>query len=222
MVLPPRYSAALSLTVKSGSTERKEPWTFLKPVELKNLISRQSWSKHPVKLFYASCLFTELGFDRAAIDERLSQIESRVTNIRLTPSRHLWITLENGQVWRQDPSDKIIPAPKDGVEYTASIRRAIDAARSEHAAIAARHGISGGFGPWFAGELNNARIGSVAAYNSRLQAFLHILERQANDFPAFYAYVERIAGLDRAARERCLDAWERDAATVPAICPGAD
>jgi len=98
--------------------------------------------------------------------------------------------------------------------------RQFDAARREHAALAARHGISAGFGPWFADELNNAKIGSVAAYNSRLQAFLRILERQAYDFPAFYAYVGRIAGLDRAARERCLDAWERDAAAVAGVCPG--
>ncbi len=54
------------LTVRTGPAERKEDWTFLKPVELKNLISRQSWSRHPVKLFYASCLLTELGFDRDA------------------------------------------------------------------------------------------------------------------------------------------------------------
>jgi predicted aminopeptidase len=99
--------------------------------------------------------------------------------------------------------------------------RQFEVARSEHDEIAARHGISGGFGPWFAGELNNARIGSVVAYNSRLQAFLHILERQEYNFPAFYDYVDSIAELDRGDRDRCLDAWERDAATVAGICPNA-
>jgi len=57
---------AKGLTVKTGDTERKEDWTFLKPVEMKNLVSKQSWSRHHLKLFYASCLFTELGFDRDA------------------------------------------------------------------------------------------------------------------------------------------------------------
>jgi len=54
------------ITVRTGSIDRKEDWTYLKPIELKRLISRQSWSRDPVKLFYAYCLFTELGFDRDA------------------------------------------------------------------------------------------------------------------------------------------------------------
>jgi predicted aminopeptidase len=97
--------------------------------------------------------------------------------------------------------------------------RQFDTARSEQAAIAARHGITAGFALWFASELNNAKIGSVAAYNSRLLAFMHILERQQYNFPAFYRYVDRIAGLERGARDRCLDAWEQDPATIAGFCP---
>jgi tRNA A-37 threonylcarbamoyl transferase component Bud32 len=77
------------ITVKTGSTERKEEWTFLKPVELRNLINKQTWSRDPLKLFYAHCLFAELGFDRDAeamldyarvTDEfgRISQLEKEL------------------------------------------------------------------------------------------------------------------------------------------------
>jgi len=100
--------------------------------------------------------------------------------------------------------------------------RQFDSARAEHAAIAARYGITGGFGPWFASELNNARIGSVAAYNSRVPAFMRMLVEQENDFAAFYRYVERVAELDRDARELCLDAWEQRTQTAAGICPAPE
>jgi len=107
----------------------------------------------------------------------------------------------------------------DDAEKRERKARQFDSARTEHDSIAARHGISGGFGPWFASELNNARIGSVAAYNSRLQAFLYMLDDSENDFTAFYLYVDRIAKLDRNDRDRCLDAWQQQAQNVAGICP---
>ena len=48
-------------------------------------------------------------------------------------------------------------------------------ARDAHAEIAARHEIKNGFTHWFAGELNNAKIGSVAAYNSLTPAFINMI-----------------------------------------------
>ena len=88
-------------------------------------------------------------------------------------------------------------------------------ASSEHAIIAARFGIKGGFTRWFSSDLNNAKIGSVAAYNSRVTAFLNILQAQQTEFSEFYRYVEQIAELDRDQRDRCLDAW--GSASEPAI-----
>ena len=57
--------------------------------------------------------------------ERLSRIQSPVASFSVNSSRRLTVTLANGQVWRQLPDDRIIPAPKDGVEHTVTIRRAI-------------------------------------------------------------------------------------------------
>ena len=95
-------------------------------------------------------------------------------------------------------------------------------AREAHNKIAARHGIERGFKSWFATGLNNAKIGSVAAYNSRVTAFVNILEARETDFPVFYHYVEQLGELDRDPRDRCLDAWETDVAATSGICPGVD
>ena len=92
-------------------------------------------------------------------------------------------------------------------------------ARNAHDNIASRHGVEGGFKHWFADGLNNAKIGSVAAYNSRLDAFVRILEALENDFPAFYRYTERLSRLERATRNQCLDAWEQDIEPDKETCP---
>ncbi|MEE2691164.1 MAG: hypothetical protein VX640_06465 [Pseudomonadota bacterium] len=65
--------------------------------------------------------------DKDAVNEleKLSRINAGVAEMQMMEDRRLKITLDNGQVWRQDPDDKIIPAPKDGVERTAEIRRAM-------------------------------------------------------------------------------------------------
>ena len=98
-----------------------------------------------------------------------------------------------------------------------------ETARAQHEIIAARHGITGGYGSWFAGELNNAKIGSVSAYNALLPAFVNMLEAQRKNFAAFYAYAERVGKLEPAARKRCLQAWQqRQSAALATDCPALD
>ena len=93
-----------------------------------------------------------------------------------------------------------------------------DQARSEHSRLAAQHGISGGYTDWFAGEMNNAKIGSVAAYNSHLPAFINMIRAHGNDFERFYRYAASVGKLDKGRREQCLAAWSRQqAASAP--CP---
>ena len=95
-------------------------------------------------------------------------------------------------------------------------------AREAHERVAARHGIERGFKPWFATGLNNAKIGSIAAYNSRVTAFVNMLEASENNFPGFYQYVELLAELDRGPRDRCLDAWEKGAVAASGACPAIE
>ena len=58
----------------------------------------------------------------------------------------------------------------------------------------------------------------MAAYSSRVDAFVHMLAAQANDFEHFYAYVEQLGKLDQARRDRCLDSWELDSVATAKDC----
>jgi predicted aminopeptidase len=97
--------------------------------------------------------------------------------------------------------------------------RIFDEARHGHDQIAASHGIENGFRDWFAAQLNNAKIGSVSAYNSRVGAFVAILQVHGDDFASFYRYVEKLAKLERPARDLCLDAWSTGSDRVTGVCP---
>jgi predicted aminopeptidase len=97
--------------------------------------------------------------------------------------------------------------------------RIFDEARTEHGRIASRHGVENGFRDWFATELNNAKIGSVSVYNSRLGAFIRMLRARDNDYAAFFGYVENLAKLAKEARDRCLDAWEIGPKAAAGSCP---
>jgi predicted aminopeptidase len=95
-----------------------------------------------------------------------------------------------------------------------------NAAREQHAAIATRHAVKGGFTRWFAGDLNNAKIGSVAAYNSKTPAFVNMLRAYKLDFAAFYEYVEALGALDKPARDACLQDWDQGQEAASSSCPG--
>jgi len=106
----------------------------------------------------------------------------------------------------------------DEAEMRLRKRQAFDAAREAHAAIATNRGVDGGFRNWFAAELNNAKIGSISAYNSETGAFINMLRALDLDFAAFFAYVETIGELEADERQRCLARWREDASPAGA-CP---
>ena len=93
-------------------------------------------------------------------------------------------------------------------------------ARDAHATIASTYEISGGFTRWFADELNNAKIGSVAAYNSEVPAFIAMIEAHDFDFSAFFRYVDELGTLDKPARDGCLAAWKQQGDRSDQACPG--
>ena len=113
---------------------------------------------------------------------------------------------------------------RDDIGDTAKRRQKaalFERARDAHGEIASRHGVSGGYSAWFAGELNNAKLGSVAAYNSEVPAFLAMLRAHDGDFAAFYLYVEKVGALDRDTRDDCLAAWSEPAASLEPCPPRA-
>lgn len=117
--------------------------------------------------------------------------------------------------------DEIYAAESSATDKRKRKAAAFADARSKHQVIAARHGVTGGFSGWFAGELNNAKIGSVSAYNSLMPAFVNMIRAQGLNFSAFYAYVEAVGKLDKLERDACLEAWSRQQASDNS-CPGIE
>ena len=192
------------------------------------------WPEHRL----AGLLFHELTHQRIYIDDDTTFNESLASAVQQVGTE-LWLRSKNEeetllkmsrwQAYRNEVIALIVSTRAGLTELYASdlgetekrrlkVQR-FEAARATHNDIAMKHDIPGGFRSWFAGELNNARIGSVAAYNSHLAAFIHMLDAHGQHFPAFYRYVEKLADLEAEARNRCLDAWGESADFNPKISP---
>jgi predicted aminopeptidase len=186
----------------------------------------------------AGLLFHELTHQQIYVDDDTTFNESLASAVQQVGTV-LWLK-SNNQLAAQDEFKRWLAYYDEAIALIVSTRSELDAvyasdmtdddkrmrkseqflqARDAHAIIASRHGVGGGFKRWFADGLNNAKIGSVAAYNSRLNAFVRILDALATDFPAFYRYVERLSELERATRNQCLDAWEQDIEPNKETCP---
>ena len=76
-------------------------------------------------------------------------------------------------------------------------------------------------GGWLS-RLNNADLVSVATYNDLVPAFQALLKATGEDFPAFYAEVERLAGLAPAEREAELAALSGQSPTGRPERPAPD
>ena len=81
------------------------------------------------------------------------------------------------------------------------------ASREHYLAIAQRLDYSDGFKDWFGGDLNNAKIASIAAYNTYVPAFSAMIKAHGYNFSAFFDGVDEIAAMDKGARQQCLQLW---------------
>ena len=75
--------------------------------------------------------------------------------------------------------------------------------RASYAALRQAWGGYGGYDTWVA-EANNAAFGAQAAYDELVPAFEVLFEREAQDWPRFYAAVRRLAQLPEPERSRVL------------------
>ena len=92
-------------------------------------------------------------------------------------------------------------------------------ARIRHGAIAKTHQVNGGFTRWFADDLNNAKIGSVAAYNSQAPAFINMIHAHQFDFKAFFNYADAVGALEKPVRDSCLATWKQTTSLTGGDCP---
>lgn len=81
--------------------------------------------------------------------------------------------------------------------------RIFAALQADYQVLKLRWGGYGGYDRWFSSPLSNAHLASVATYNDFLPAFKKLLEEKKN-FRAFYAAVQKLAQLDKPARQRLL------------------
>jgi len=174
----------------------------------------------------AGLLFHELTHQRIYIDDDTQFNESLAVAVQLAGTE-LWLesTHDDAQIAEFKRSIKYRAEVILLIEQTAeklnqlykseadeAIKRDKKAAifatsRERYLAIAKRLNYSDGFEDWFAGELNNAKIGSISAYNIHASAFLAMIKVLNYDFPAFFDHVQAIGALDRAVRDQCLALW---------------
>jgi predicted aminopeptidase len=60
------------------------------------------------------------------------------------------------------------------------------------------------FDGWFSGEINNAFLGALAAYDRDVGALRVMLDGESGDLPAFYRRAARLARLPAAGRAAAL------------------
>ncbi len=91
-------------------------------------------------------------------------------------------------------------------EKRAAKSAALDALNAGYAQLKARWLGYGGYDKWFQGEINNAKLGSIAVYTDWVPAFQQLLANRHNDFTAFYRAVRQLGELDKEARHAQLQA----------------
>lgn len=82
------------------------------------------------------------------------------------------------------------------------------ALRDEYETLKQRWQGYGGYDGWFARDLNNAQLSTVASYNDLLPLFLTLLQQSDQDLPRFFEEVRRIAELAEPERDALLQALE--------------
>ena len=91
--------------------------------------------------------------------------------------------------------------------------------RDGYAEIAERLSYQDGFKNWFAGELNNAKIGSVSAYNIHVPAFLAMIKALDYDFAGFFSMADEIGNMGKVDRDLCLSSWAKGTPKEDRPCP---
>ena len=83
-------------------------------------------------------------------------------------------------------------------------QRILDQLRANFASLRSESDQYAGYEAWFASDLNNAKLNSVATYYDLVPAFDRLLARHRGDLPEFYAAVEQLTRLSEAERHKQL------------------
>jgi predicted aminopeptidase len=83
-------------------------------------------------------------------------------------------------------------------------RETFEAMRESYAALKAQWGGNAPFDAWFAGDINNAHLASIATYYVWVPGFERELKAVGGDLPAFYRRVRALAKLDQSRRDTLI------------------
>jgi predicted aminopeptidase len=89
-------------------------------------------------------------------------------------------------------------------EMRARKRAAFASLRASFAALKAEWGGHAPFAAWFAGDLNNAHLASIATYFGCVPGFQRELRAVGGDLTAFYSRVRELAKLDQTQRDAAV------------------
>ncbi len=100
----------------------------------------------------------------------------------------------------------IYQGPMDDAAKRVAKAQEIAALRSRYEALKQRWGGYAGYDRWFASDLNNAKLGSVATYRALVPAFSALLQESDGDLQVFYTAAQALGKLPPAARAARLRA----------------
>jgi predicted aminopeptidase len=83
-------------------------------------------------------------------------------------------------------------------------RETLEEMRESYAAVKAQWGGRAPFYAWFAGDINNAHLASIATYYSCVPGFERELKAVGGNLPAFYRRVRALAKLDQSQRDTLI------------------
>jgi predicted aminopeptidase len=111
----------------------------------------------------------------------------------------------------QRTEDGKLKAAKKPPLPTEDLRRqkqqVIEQLQKRYGQLKAQWGGDQGYGPWFAHEINNAKLNSVANYYDLVPGFEHLLNSNSGDLEKFYQAVERLSKKPKKERQTALRAW---------------
>ena len=148
--------------------------------------------------------------------ERAGSAEQRTLYHEIRERRSQFIALV---VRHRVQLEEIYASNLTGDEKRAGKRRVLAGLRTDYQALKAAWGGYAGFDRWFAQDIGNAQLASVATYTELVPAFQALLARDGGDLPRFYRSVAEMARLpkpDRDARLAELAGGGAGAAAKPA------
>ena len=89
-------------------------------------------------------------------------------------------------------------------------QQAIEQLQSRYASLKSQWGGDTQYDYWFAHQVNNAKLNSVAAYYDLVPGFEHLLKLNSGDLEKFYQAAERLSKKAKKERQTALRAWGRD------------